>query len=70
MSASPLPALPRAWATPSASLTLRGPAPPCPAGLYSFCKALETLETGVLGGFYFKVGLGKNTSIVPAAHRC
>ena len=41
-----------------ASPTLRGPAPSCPAGLYSFCKALETLETGVLGGFFFKVNLG------------
>lgn len=29
------------------------------AGLYNFCKALEALETGVLGGFYFKVGPGR-----------
>lgn len=34
--------------------------PPClpRAGLYNFCKALEALETGVLGGFYFKVRPG------------
>jgi hypothetical protein len=27
--------------------------PPC-AGLYNYCKALEALETGLLGGFYYK----------------
>ena len=30
------------------------PSPPAFAGLYNYCKALEALETGLLGGFYYK----------------